>query len=117
MGSVRLLKRGRGIRWRPDTGFEMRCDSCASVGGREAYWPMTVEFWNPQQSLMHCRACLLTMKRERERRRYQEKGRAARAVARREYKSAWYAANRERIAVARRERYRMLCDAQREAAA
>ena len=114
MTAVRLLRRGRGVRWRPETGFEMRCDSCAATGGREAYWPMTVKFWNPRASLMHCRACLLEMKRARERRRYAEKRKAASAAARREYKSAWYAANRERIAAARRERYRMLCDITRE---
>jgi hypothetical protein len=95
----------------------MRCDNCASTGGREAYWPMTVEFWNPRASLTHCRACLLAMKRARERERYADKRKAAVAAARREYKSAWYAANRERIAAARRERYRLLCDALREVAA
>ena len=46
----------RGVRFREDVGFEMRCDSCATSGGTR-YWPMTTEFWWPTHGLSKCRAC------------------------------------------------------------
>jgi hypothetical protein len=49
--------RGRGVRYRPDTGFEMRCEGCAAK--RVAcWWPLTTEFWNQWSGLTRCRACV-----------------------------------------------------------
>lgn len=48
----------RGVRYRADVGFEMRCDSCAR--SRDArYWPLTTEFWWPTRGLSQCRGCHL----------------------------------------------------------
>lgn len=56
----------RGVRWRADVGWEMRCDSCAiSKGAR--YWPITREFWDTNRGLSRCRACWSAYERNRRR--------------------------------------------------
>lgn len=40
-----------GVRYRDDTGFEGRCDTC-----RE-YWPLTAEFWVFGRGFRTCRGC------------------------------------------------------------
>ncbi len=46
------------IRWRADTGWELRCQSCAARR-RECYWPLEPygEFWYPKRGLQRCKAC------------------------------------------------------------
>lgn len=55
-----------GVRWREDVGFELRCDGCVLAGRGELYWPITLEFWNPDRiehgkregrGMRMCRAC------------------------------------------------------------
>ena len=41
-----------GVRFRADTGWEGKCDACAT------YWPLTDEFWYPRQGCRRCRACI-----------------------------------------------------------
>lgn len=60
----------RGIRWRSDVGFEMRCDECARRGQSRTYWPLDLEFWRPRAGLARCRACQLEDNARRERERY-----------------------------------------------
>lgn len=49
-------RRTRGVRYREDTGFEMRCDECRT------YWPLALTFWNPG-TLQRCRGCEATRNR------------------------------------------------------
>lgn len=44
------------IRWREDTGWELRCETCAIAGRAERYWPLTEEFWDKRR-MARCRAC------------------------------------------------------------
>jgi hypothetical protein len=45
-------RRVRGVRYRPDTGFEMRCGDC------RVFWPLDREFWNTERkTLQRCRGC------------------------------------------------------------
>lgn len=121
-----------GVRWREDTGFELRCETCAQDGGQTTYWPLTLEFWNPRDSMRFCRACLSRRRRVRERARshadpeyrarkradalyqreakrvYQREYRRQNAARLGEYNRLWYAANRDRINARRREQYRRL---------
>jgi hypothetical protein len=108
-----LGDRYRGVRYRDDTGFEMRCDSCPNS---PLYWPLTTEFWDTRAGFSRCRACWLVhwrhraealrradpeQVRARERRNYRRNRRVI-LIKRREY----YARNREEILVKRREYYR-----------
>lgn len=52
--------RSRGVRWRPDTGFEMKCPDCPTDAN---WWPITPEFWYPR-NLLRCRACLAELRRQ-----------------------------------------------------
>lgn len=55
---------GANVRYRPDTGWEMRCPECpASISH---WWPLTHEFWDPPiaengrrsgRSMTRCRSC------------------------------------------------------------
>lgn len=47
----------RGVRYRPDVGFELRCDPCGKRRVTECYWPLTLEFWQPSRGMTMCRAC------------------------------------------------------------
>jgi hypothetical protein len=104
--------RYRGVRYRKDTGFEMRCFECPS-GTR--YWPLTPEFWDVYHGLNRCRACWLSywrkraiavrladpeLSRARSRAKYRRNRRVI-AIKRR----AYAAANRAKINAKRRETY------------
>lgn len=95
--------RYRGIRWREDTGWELRCDSCvAKHSGTEVYWPLEPvgEFWNPRDGLARCRACHLAADRLAHR-----KARASLAPERRKARDrARYLANRDLFLLKQRER-------------
>lgn len=95
----------------------MRCEDCAISGGK-AYWPLTLEFWEPKHGLSRCKACHLhaRAKRLRDALRNDPVARAAKYAANREQRRVmgriWEQARRERIAndperlAARRERTR-----------
>jgi hypothetical protein len=55
-----------GIRFFPDTGWELRCETC-SHDREQSYWPLTLEFWNPKQGMTRCRACWTALARDRRR--------------------------------------------------
>ena len=82
--------RGRGVRYRADVGFEMYCPGCARRGNGPRYWPITLEFWSPQ-NLSVCRACVLMYKSDYERRRRDGMGDIIREANRIYYKnnSSW----------------------------
>lgn len=89
--------RYRGVRWRDDTGFEMRCFECPS-GAR--YWPLTPEFWDVRAGLSRCRACWLDFWRRRVRAIRAADPEYARAKDRAKYRR-----NRKVVAIKRREYY------------
>lgn len=101
-----------GVRWRPDTGFEGKCDRCLE------WWPLNdATCWAPKHGLKRCKACLAELQAERNRIRRmdpaeraadREAVRAARRAAssdRRAYYREMYRANRDRINARARERY------------
>jgi hypothetical protein len=47
----------RGVRYRADVGWELRCDGCAYRRNQVCYWPLTHEFWDPDRGMGRCRAC------------------------------------------------------------
>jgi flagellar motility protein MotE (MotC chaperone) len=76
----------RGVRYDPDLGeFQMRCGDCSRRSER-AFWPLTLEFWEPKHGMNRCKACHNEIKARRVRE-------ALRADPAR--KAAKYAANRE----------------------
>jgi len=45
------------VRYNKDTEeFEMRCESCKQKNS-QIFWPLTLEFWNPESGMKMCRAC------------------------------------------------------------
>lgn len=102
-----------GVRWRPDTGFEGKCDNCLE------WWPLADRTcWSPSNTLKRCRACIAEAQAERNRIRRQdpverekdrESVRAARAAMKDEYRRAYYRdhyrKNREHINELARARY------------
>jgi hypothetical protein len=109
------LVRYRGVRYRADTGFELRCDDCAESGGVTCYWPITLEYWNPSAGMGRCRACWLAEWRRRQRAHRASDLEARRAHDRRRYhenrrvillkRRVHYEENRELILAKARERY------------
>jgi len=114
--------RTSAVRWRRDTGFEMRCERCAEKNNGIRFWPMTLEFWKPSRGMTMCRACYAEYDRQvarenhandrdrrnaQHRRYYREnkdwilpKRRAYHEdhrEQRRAYQKAYYLANRERL--------------------
>lgn len=51
----------RIVRYRDDTGFEMKCVVCLG------WWPTTLEYWNPKAGLVRCRSCWRAYFRAKER--------------------------------------------------
>lgn len=111
-----MSRGGPGVRrvsWRfnADGEVEVRCDSCASSGQTKAYWPATLEFWNPKEGLQNCRACHRIRRRMRHRdtaedrrrkqRDYYKRTRADRLAARHRR----YQRDNEEINRKRREKY------------
>ena len=94
------MSRYRGVRYREDVGFELRCDDCARNSGVTCYWPITTEYWNHHAGMGRCRACWLVLYRRRER-----ENRAANPEARRAHDRARYRANRRVLLIKRRVYY------------
>ena len=65
----------RGVRWREDVGFELRCDVCAKARRTDCYWPLTLDFWNPRRGMTMCRACRRRADAVASRSRYHRDGR------------------------------------------
>jgi len=78
--------------------FELRCMDCAQ-GDHGAYWPLTLEFWNPRRGMQRCRACW-TAKRRRD----EHARRLANPASTRERNRAYALANREVLNLKRRAR-------------
>lgn len=98
------------IRWRVETGFEFRCESCVQRGGTTVFWPLTDEFWTPRHGMTKCRACQLDYWRKKQKRlrtkadyyaTYYRKHRAELLAKRR----AYYLRNWEAIQARARARY------------
>lgn len=45
-----------GVRWSLELGWELRCEYCARAKVA-SWWPLTLEFWNPDKGMTRCRAC------------------------------------------------------------
>jgi hypothetical protein len=97
-----------GIRYRADIGWELRCESC-SHDREQSYWPLTLEFWNPNAGMTRCRACWTEAARERRRsgrggRRLSVAAQLAANLARRAYQREWASRRRqdERLAEGRK---------------
>jgi hypothetical protein len=90
--------------------YLLRCDDCAVAGQSGAYWPLTDEFWAPNQGLQRCRACHNARKRKRHKQTDEERRARARQWYREDrerrlqYAADYLAANRERINTERRRR-------------
>lgn len=114
------------VRFRPDVGWEMRCDDCRSKRAA-MYWPLTHDYWNAR-NMTRCRAChrdrknayerastsrkaYLARYREREREAIEINGRAYYDVNREAllaYNREYRAKNADRIRQKQRERYARL---------
>lgn len=89
------MKRDAAVRWRDDTGWEYRCESCATAH-RQQFWPLTREFWDPSRGMQRCRACFAEAQARAARERYRssEAYREAIKAKRREARRASREANR-----------------------
>lgn len=96
-----------GVRYDRDLEeFQMRCGDC-SRRGLNAYWPMTLEFWEPKHGLTRCRACWKARRAAELRERYRtdpayaERRRAANRAQKeaknRIYNERYYPARRARL--------------------
>lgn len=98
---------GHGVKYR-EGEFYLRCSDCWARHQGSAYWPMTLDFWSPEQGLNRCRACWSIHKRVRRKRhdprRTADYYRTARDVILFK-KRVHYHENRERQCAAKRERY------------
>lgn len=104
--------RYRGVRWREETGFEMRCFECPS-GTR--YWPLTTEFWDVRAGMSRCRACWLVYWRRKVAAARRADPELARARGRAKYRRnrrvilikrrVYFEENREKILARRRAKY------------
>lgn len=61
--------RSAPVRWRDETGWELRCPDCSKRGQANHFWPLTDEFWNRRQ-MQRCLACAAVRRRQRDRARY-----------------------------------------------
>ena len=86
-----------GVRYRKDAGpdgqggFEMRCEDCADKG-EQCYWPLDLEFWNPNKGMTKCKACWNAYQRASEKRR---RAATQKSAAQREYQRQWAARKRQ----------------------
>lgn len=55
-----MKRKNSGVRWRPETGYELRCNHCRT------YWPLSDEFWQ-RSGFTRCKACWAIYKRQRQR--------------------------------------------------
>ena len=77
------------IRWREDTGWEYRCDGCASRG-MARFWPLDDdEAWDKKRGMKRCRACWRALDRRtsRERHASSEEVRRRKAAYSRRYRA------------------------------
>jgi hypothetical protein len=88
------------LRWRPDTGFEYRCEDCAQANDRIRFWPLDTEFWNPKRGFRRCRACWEAKDRAAARANWQ-----ANKARRMENDRRYYRANRDWILPKRAAHY------------
>lgn len=87
----------RGVRYDREMGeWLLRCDHCAAEHKGSAYWPLTLDFWDPAHGMSRCRACWHTYQR-----RIDHARRAKRIPRHRRY----YLANRDVILMKRRAEY------------
>lgn len=107
-----------GVRWREDTGWELRCPDCAKRSDGPHYWPLTDEFWDKNAGMSRCRACQREARNRRDRTRYQadpayrdkalrktrEDRRNNPEVARIK-RQVYYEENRERLIAQQHDRY------------
>lgn len=84
----------RIVRYREDTGFEMKCALC------ESWWPVSLEYWNAKAGLVRCKSCWRAYFRAKER---GYRSVEAVAEAKREANRLVYWANRDE----RREKQRV----------
>lgn len=100
-GARRHVFRYRGVRYRADVGFEMRCDDCAARhDGSPWYWPITTEFWHETRGMVRCRACWSLYDRKKEQQRRARDPELTRARDR-----ARYRRNRDVVRIKRRVYY------------
>ena len=98
---------------RAEGEFTMQCPSCLSAGGTKAYWPLTLEFWDPRNGMQRCRAChVLSRRKARMEKQTPEQRREKQRAyyyANRPQRLAWrkqyHSLNHERINAARRAKY------------
>lgn len=95
--------------------FQLRCEACKASSQGPSYWPLTLEFWEPEKGMNRCRACWATYHRRRmaaerardpelqrrRRRAYYEQARTALLLK----KKLRYAEHRDQILARRRELY------------
>lgn len=86
--------RHAGIRWREDTGWELKCPYCPRG---QVYWPLGDEFWEKSR-MTRCRACW----RAHEKARLTEAQREARRQYAREWRQRNPGYNAELLATRRR---------------
>lgn len=111
-----------GVRFH-DGEFQLRCEACKVSNQHSYYWPITLDFWEPDKGFSRCRACWATYHRLRmAHRRATDPGhlRARRQKYYREAREAIllkkkdrYWENRDTILAHRREMYRLKKAAQR----
>jgi hypothetical protein len=77
------------IRYREDTGWEYRCESCVDKH-QACFWPLVDEFWDRKRGMQRCRACFREADRARARRYYLENSTAKerKALHERHYRKA-----------------------------
>lgn len=57
------------VRFRPDTGWEFRCEDCTRLG-KARFWPLTDEHWNKSRGMRRCRSCWKSYDRAQQLARY-----------------------------------------------
>ena len=77
------------VRWRDDTGWELRCADCAAQD-TSCFWPLTDEFWDKRRGMNRCRACYRSYDNRMHRERYASDAehRARRLMNAKKYRTA-----------------------------
>lgn len=120
------MKNEHGVRYRRDTGWELRCASCRKSRHTPFYWPLTHEFWDTHRGLTRCKACWRNYDLHNKRERYRtdpvfraeqlEKNRARRLTTR-EVARIKHTLWRQNVAATDPDRYQAMLERQREATA
>ena len=96
---------------RREDEWSMRCDSCASAGQSKAWWPLSLEFWDPSSGLQRCRACHLLDRRKKRHQTIEQRRAKQRSyywehrTERLAWRHAYHALHRDEINAKRREQY------------